>query len=582
MEVYKVGIAIALTGGIDQALSRLSHQFIGVHKSVQQIQSGIGRWRTGLLGVASVVGGSMILGGLAKIASHGDKFLDQQAKLQILGLKNKEIAEATATAWANTRVAPGSSVSENLKSIGEMVSVVGLPEALKTSGKFAQLDQVLKAVTGKEGAGYTTARAGELLGVFSNKNTGAFDETGFSKFMDLIARAAVMTHGKVTPAEMLNFAKQAGPAAANLTDDGFLTEVAIIQAMGGHRAGTAAAALNRQFAGGIMSQRVAKELMRIGVAQQGDFDIGRGGQVIAKTDAMKEVVTALQRDALSAIAGVILPKLQAAGFNTNEKLSAEIYRMIGTGPAQREVYELIRGRSQIAGEIARGKQTLSIEESTGVLNQNSPVAIKGAFHAGYENMMTAIGAPLMQMALPVMSAVTKMFSAFGEFASKHGDAIKVIGAGLAVLGAGAVAAGIASLTLALGVGGPIVAGFALAASAVTALGLAFANYRQIFEWIAGPAKPYTGAGSTPGPNDSPGGAAFDRPLGPYRRRSFEPPPAAGGPQQQSWNLSVDGTKIAAVTTRYLVKDMGGPAQGSSFFDATSGHTPVDLSYARVG
>ena len=109
MEIYKIGVAIMLTqNGLATALSAMSHQLLGVHRSVQQINSGIGGWRTGLLGMAGILGGSMILGTLGKIASHGDKFIDQQAKLQLLGLKNKEIAEATAKAWSNTRMAPGS------------------------------------------------------------------------------------------------------------------------------------------------------------------------------------------------------------------------------------------------------------------------------------------------------------------------------------------------------------------------------------------------------------------------------------------------------------------------------------------
>jgi len=47
---------------------------------------------------------------MAAIAMHGDKFLDQQAKLKMLGLSNQQIAEATAKAWQNTRMAPGSAV----------------------------------------------------------------------------------------------------------------------------------------------------------------------------------------------------------------------------------------------------------------------------------------------------------------------------------------------------------------------------------------------------------------------------------------------------------------------------------------
>ena len=46
----------------------------------------------GLVGAAGVMGGSMMLGALAKIASHGDRFIDQQAQLKVLGLSNQQVA----------------------------------------------------------------------------------------------------------------------------------------------------------------------------------------------------------------------------------------------------------------------------------------------------------------------------------------------------------------------------------------------------------------------------------------------------------------------------------------------------------
>jgi hypothetical protein len=51
----------------------------------------------------------------------------------------------------------------------------------------------------------------------------------------------------------LNYAQQAGPAAAALDDQGIYTTAAIMQAMKGFRAGTAAQAVQRQFSGGVMT-----------------------------------------------------------------------------------------------------------------------------------------------------------------------------------------------------------------------------------------------------------------------------------------------------------------------------------------
>src|SRR5258708_1645089 len=104
-----------LTGNLSSALSLISHRLIGVHRSVGQINSGLGRLCTAMVGVAGVMVGSEIIRGAASLAMHGDKFLDQQAKLKMLGLSNQQIAEATAKAWQNTRMAPGSAVADNLK-----------------------------------------------------------------------------------------------------------------------------------------------------------------------------------------------------------------------------------------------------------------------------------------------------------------------------------------------------------------------------------------------------------------------------------------------------------------------------------
>src|ERR1700704_2234988 len=99
-EIYRVGVAIMLThNGVAAALSQTSHQLIGVHRSIAQINSGIGGWRTGLIGAAGVLGGTMILGTLSKVAKHGTEILDQTDKLIRAGRTHAEVANLTAAAY---------------------------------------------------------------------------------------------------------------------------------------------------------------------------------------------------------------------------------------------------------------------------------------------------------------------------------------------------------------------------------------------------------------------------------------------------------------------------------------------------
>jgi hypothetical protein len=563
-DTYKIGVAIVLSDGLSPALSMMSHRLLGVHRSVNQINSGFGRWRTALIGAAGVMAGSMMLRGLGAIAMHGDKFLDQQAKLKMLGLSNQQIAEATAKAWSNTRMAPGSGVAENLKGIGELYSITGFEEAIAISEKLAKVNQVLKNVGGKEGSDFTIARASELLGKFTDKASGKFSTEGFNKFLDIVTRSAIATHGKVLPADWLAFAKQAGPSAANLSEEGLLTATAVIQAMGGFRAGTAFQALNRQFAGGIMAQRVAKELLRIGVAKDGDFEIGRGGQVIAKTDAMKDMVTALQKDPLDAMVRVLLPALEAHGFKTPEQLSAEVFRMIGTGPAQRAVYELIRGRSQIEAERERNKGALGVNLGLSTLAGESPVAARSNAIAAFDNMLVALGNGVLQAAVPWMLAATDFFNRIGEFAASHPTAMKILGEGVAALGAAMLTAGVVALFAAIGPVGWLILG-------ISALGIAISAFPEWFKKI-GDITSKLNLGATFPILDAAikvMRAAADVVTG-GSSPAVAPPPAASPPGKQSsvGDVYLDGRKVGQIVSRNMVAMASGPINSAAYPDYT--------------
>jgi hypothetical protein len=570
-DIYKIGVAIMLTqNGVAPALSAISHQLIGIHRSVGQINSGFGQWRTALVGAAGVMAGSALLTGLAKVASYGEKFLDQQAKLRLLGLNNKQIAEATAKAWANTRAVPGTDVAENLKGIGELVGPAGFEHAIAASKKLTELDRVLQQVTGKAGSAYTATKAAELLGQFSEG--GEFDPNRFGKFVDMMERSVIATHGKVTPADWLNFAKQAGPSAGNLDENGFLTTMAVMQAMGGHRGGTAMAALFRQFGGGVMSQRVAKELERIGVAQPNDFDIGKGGQVIAKTGAMKDMVGALSSDPLSAVTNILLPKLRAAGFDTNEKLATELYRIIGTGPAQRLIYELARNPGQIAGERERAKVVLGSKEANETLTGQSPIGAKTAVAAAFHNMMVALGSEALRAAIPVMTELTKLFNKIGQFAIAHPTAVKIIGEGLAVIGVALIAAGGVAILAAFGPAGWIAAGLVVLGAGIAAFMTYWdkfvAKFKEISAWIFGSGE--TTDKRTMPPSMFQGG-----------RPNVVPPAPAAAKGDHVGAVYMDGQKVGSIVTGHQVASASSALQGSAYFDPTQSMMPVDYSFGRA-
>jgi hypothetical protein len=383
--------------------------------------------------------------------------MHQESQLRALGgdfLDPANLKAAMDRARATATAVPGSGYAENLKTIGELYSVVGLKGALALSPELAELDRVM-ALSGKgkeEGSGYILTRASELMGQLTDPNTHEVDLPKMRNMLALAGKANLATHGKVTPAEWLAFAKQAGPAAGSFTEEGFLTAVAVIQATSGNRAGTAMQAINRQFTGGKMNIDTAKELERLGIAKPGDFEFEHG-KVITKTGSMRTAVDQLQNDPLSFMVNTIVPALNAKGLTSVKDVQAEGYRMFGTGPAQRLMFELFRGQEQIKQERARAQAALAPGAAFASAQEHDPVQGMAAFTKAFNDMLGAIGGPTLTAAIPGMNALTTLFNSVAAAASEHKQGAAIAGS----IASGAAAG--AAIGLGIGwLGGPVGAG----------------------------------------------------------------------------------------------------------------------------
>lgn len=421
----------------------------GLHVSgiSQNIPTAFGHASAHMRGDASgvLIGEAVGIWALTKTMKAAKEYQHQMAQMETLFGNSPNapqmLGAARDKAWEITRNVRGTEVGENLKTIGEMYSIVGASNALALAPKLAMMDQVLaNAGKGKEhGSAYVMTRANELLGTLLNPTTHQVDLPAFEKMMDLMTRVVIGTHGKVTPAEWLAFAKQAGPAAGNLTDEGFYTAAAVIQATSGQRAGTAMQAMNREFVGGVMPQRTAEELVKLGIAQAGDFEVKKGGHIVAKTDAMADLVAKLQRDPLSAFVNNIIPALERAGVTTKEQFQREIYKIFTTSTNQRLAWEIYRGREQMGQERGRMMSSLSTGAAYDVIMNKDPAAVTKGFTAAFHNLLAAFGDPLLSAAVPNMIMLTGAMNAMQGVVRAHPQISGTLGGGLGLsaLGAGA-------------------------------------------------------------------------------------------------------------------------------------------------
>jgi hypothetical protein len=277
-----------------------------------------------------------------------------------------------------------------------------------------------------------------------------------------------------------------------------------------------------------------------------------------------------------------MPAMIERGF-TDPKVQAALFaKMFPNRNANRIFSEFANPltHAQFVKDLAIQSQALPLNTAYGKYATQNPMGVDAAYEAQKESMLAAIGAPLMQAALPIMSGITTMFNQIGAFANAHPTAITIIGEGIAALGVALIAAGGAAILAAFGAAGWLVGGIVALGSALTVVVANWQSFVGMFTKFAGifgfSSPAYAGTGASGGASEHKP-SDFMAPYGP--RHSVAPPAPAAGPQQQSWNLHVDGDRIAAVTMRSMVRDASGPSQGSAYADPTMSSFPLDISRA---
>lgn len=530
-----------------------------------------------------------------ELMKHAQEPMHQEAMLKLLGVDQPTITKMSGEARDIALSVPGSGYSKNMQNMGELYSIVGAEGAMSIAPKLAEIDRVQSIVGGKgkdQGSAYVLTRATELMGKLTDPVTHQVDLKLFSSIIDNMSKMSIASHGKVTPEEWLNYAKQAGSAAGNLSIEGLYTTSAIIQAMGGNRAGTAAQAIQRQFAGGVMTKSKAEELTRLGIFKEGDYEVGQGGHLTFKTDAAKDFVEKSQHDPLALVTENLIPALESKGITRNEDVAKELYRIIGTAPANRELYEIIRGREQIRQERERAMQALPPGAAITTLNKDDPEAVTSAFSTSFKDLLGALGGPLMKAAIPALTSLTTLFNELAQLAESHKSA-----AGVATtIGAGA--AGGAALGFGIGwLGGPLGAGSGalLGAGIGAGYGLWNALPSSITSGAATGAKWGTGIAGPLGiiPGGLIGGV-WGGVGGMFGGQSGDQPTAVGpAGAGAAWNvvppsqkieitpgkvtLNLDGKAIGEAAIKFTVREGNGATQGSPYPDNTRGGSTFDFS-----
>ncbi len=450
--------------------------------------------------VMAGIGASMVGGALLEAVKHTmTPAIDVNRTRDVLAadmrLSPADVEAAMNRASETTRLAPGTTIGENLASTLDLKSVFGdLSEAEHLLPEFARMTALFQALDKKGGGqgrqAFAAAKALEVMGGMVDEHTDASGHTvrtinpelGMQRLRSM-ERVAVATNLNVMPSDYLGFAKQARVAGMTLTDEFIYQKLpAMLEVMGGQRVGTALMSMAQVFRGDKLTDKSMAAMIQIGLASPAG--LVRVGGHLNRRGQMTGGKVKVNEDAIY--------DLDLMGHDTQLYLAAAQKRMEAHGihGTEAQITALMRAsqRSTIAGifaDILKDEPAI-LKTQTNVVNTRpdmaehmaavDPAAKIQQFEAALTNLATELGSAGMGDAMRVLDSVTAGLNALGQWAHDHPTMARVlfdVASGLGALAAalGGLSAAVLAFGPALRLIGLVGGGAGAAAAAPSGVGL---------------------------------------------------------------------------------------------------------------
>jgi hypothetical protein len=620
VDAYKIGVSIALANGVSPILAIIGRDLVGLNTSIAKIEKGFSGWAVAIGGVAAILGGSAMIGGLVALAKHGGDVNHQLELMKIAGMGNAEIQGSIAQAMKTTGNVATTTLSENLAHIRELRYAFG-----ETSMAMQHLDEISKSnaiLNAIKGGGKD--QVWELVKSLEQKGL-TYKPEEFSSYVDTMTKVIEATGGKVTP-EMFMSTFKYGRTAMLGWDEAFVGGALprLMQSMatggggGGSGQGGPGNALMSAFAKvvkGQMPKKAAQEWEKMGLAPGGVSPIEGSAQSIVGDISSKDL---FMKNPYEWVQKTLMPALAAHGITDQNAIIEQISKMFPVRTASQIISEMaLQGRYHEGMQSPFEKDIRIQQGAMGqvgfdeLIKSDYPTVLR-AFNEQWKNLLETMGSPMMQPGGPVLSAMaglTSTMNSISQFAAANPEAIKYIAYTIAALGAALVAIGGIALATLVGipaaVSGIVVAVIALGAlewervrgyllafndamtSFINWLGTIADKIRGLFAGMGwGPARDEAGHMKNPGlldkyiwddikknqPNTGGASGGWD---GLKKNQSFDPGTSQIKAQPIALSLNVDGRTLAQSISEQLEQlyehATGAPAyNGQSHFNRADG------------
>ena len=481
-DVYKIGVSLAMTSNAPAFFSALSRQVLGVHGQVNALQGGLtqlSRMKLAIGGGLALVGGVAALKALGDVLDKGANLQRMQNNMRLGGMKEVEVAEATAKAWEMTAKYRSLGVVRIGDMINEVRTVFG-----DTKSAMENIEPALKSAvvlqSTLKGKGGSEKIVGQVFDMFKTADLRNVTDSpeATEKFFQQMTKVVNVTGGKVTPHDFLQMQKYAKGAGQGWTDQFITGPVAsMMQEQSPSTVGQSLMSMHQAVAGGKMTKPSFDAFNKLGLINKdaivyttkgNEKNVKAGG--VAGTDLFKDnPYEWVQKVLLPAIRDDLAKKGKAglSDDDFNKEASTYFSAMFGNRNAENAAMTMSKARP-IERDMELGRTAMGTEGADLLLKKDYHTALT-AFTTQWDNLLTALGAPAVGTATEMLNRVTSGVTKLAQLAGQQEnfETVSNIFKGLAATAAGLTGAGATALLAAIGPAGWFVGGIiALGAAAV--------------------------------------------------------------------------------------------------------------------
>lgn len=524
LSIFTVGVTVQLIDRVTGGLNFISNSMLAAGQHTNTLTQHVQKLQMQLMALQQLgdVGKGVMRGSMHMLQGMIDpakEYVHQVNLMNMAGMQHLEIQKQIASAWDTSRTVVTSTVTENLKALGDMATILGrrpgdLAEGRGLLTHLAKMQAILRgSVEGLGEAGraedlsFSAVKATEML----LKMTGTpADAEQIKHHLEQMTRVMVATRGRVLPQDYQNLFQYARQAKLTLGDD-FLYNVAPelileMQKRGGGSGGAGGpgamiAALFRLGVQGIMNKTTAANLDAMGLLKAPTLETTTTGTLAQRGLVGEEL---LAENPARWVNEILIPKLKQhrPDLITDKQLLLGIPQ---TFRGNQMAVSLIGELFNKAFQFEKFRSSMSMIAGTDELylkSLESPANVDKRFQAASERLQLVFGKHVLPLLVPAMNALSDSILRISEVLRQHPLAAKLttVGIGLVGLAGGltALGASVGGLVLTMrflapalapimgALSGPgilaVISRFGMVGLAIAGVGAAAWGLWKAFEW----------------------------------------------------------------------------------------------------